>query len=245
MRSPAGANELGQTLKVVASHPIEYLRNAIRLPLQQQAAKRIAGLPLIDLVEFIGYGQESSIRLPSRDSRHSWSLGLAGQLCLQILINTRRYSTAFEIGTFNGGTTRVLAETVPDGGHVWTLDLPQPDFDATQRAPGFDGSQVGCVYRHSPAAEKITQLFGDSRTFDFRPYQRAADLVLVDAGHEYSNGYADTLAALHVVRPGGIVVWDDFEPYWHGLVHGVCDAMEGRPLARLAGTSLAIFSNAT
>ena len=65
--------------------------------------------------------------------------------------------------------------------------------------------------------------------------------MLVDAGHEYENGVADTLNALRIVRPGGIILWDDFEPYWHGLVRGICDAMESRKLCRLAGTALAVY----
>jgi hypothetical protein len=65
--------------------------------------------------------------------------------------------------------------------------------------------------------------------------------VLVDGGHEYENGVADTLAALVLVRPGGIVLWDDFEPYWHGLVNGISDAMRGRRICRLAGTAFAVY----
>lgn len=42
---------------------------------------------------------------------------------------------------------------------------------------------------------------------------------------------------------GGVVVWDDFEPYWHRLVNGICDEMGGRTFCRLAGTSLAVYDN--
>lgn len=65
--------------------------------------------------------------------------------------------------------------------------------------------------------------------------------MLVDGGHEYENGVADTLAALRLVRPGGIILWDDFQPYWDGLVHGICDTMQGRRLCRLAGSSLGVY----
>jgi hypothetical protein len=43
------------------------------------------------------------------------------------------------------------------------------------------------------------------------------------------------------LRPGGVVLWDDFEPYWHGLVRGVLDATRGMPVAKVAGTSLAVL----
>jgi predicted O-methyltransferase YrrM len=185
---------------------------------------------------------ELEVRLPLKTGRHDWSLGAAEQLILQTLIKTRGCRTAFEIGTFNGGTTRLIAEALPDDGQVWTIDLAPSDFDATQAPRGFAGSQVGLAYRDSPAASKITQLFGNSLAYDFSAYRGSADLVLVDAGHEYQNGFVDSKSALELVRPGGLILWDDFAPYWHGLVNGICEAMSGRELGRLAGTALAVYS---
>jgi len=224
-----------------AKNPRRFLREAARLALQHEAAARLASLPVVELAELAAEADELVVRLPRAVTRHPWSLGAAEQLSLQILIRARGCKTAFEIGTFNGGTTRLLAETLPEDGHVWTLDLPPGAFDASQESAGFSGSQVGVAYRDSWAAPKITQLLWNSLDYDFGPFEGSADLVLVDGGHEYKNGVADTLAALCLVRPGGIVVWDDFEPYWHGLVNGICDAMRGRQLCRLAGTALGVY----
>ena len=55
----------------------------------------------------------------------------------------------------------------------------------TQRPVGFGGSDIGVAYRSSRAAHKITQLLGDSLRYDFSAYEKSADFVLVDAGHEY------------------------------------------------------------
>ena len=224
-----------------AKSPRRFFREVARLPLQREAASRIASLPVAELADLAGEVHDVVIRLPTPSSRHSWSLGTPEQLSLQVLIRARGCRTAFEIGTFNGGTTRLIAETLPDDGHVWTLDLPPVAFDAAQTPADFAGSQVGEAYRDSPAAHKVTQLLGNSLDYDMGPYEKSVDLVLVDAGHEYENGVADTLSALRIVRPGGIIVWDDFEPYWHGLVCGICDAMESRALCRLAGTALAVY----
>jgi predicted O-methyltransferase YrrM len=229
-----------RALRLALANPATFVRGLMRLPLEQQAARRIANLPQIQLADLALGRREVCVNLPSPASRHGWSLGEAEQLCLQVLIRSRGLRTAFEIGTFNGGTTRLIAEALPDDGHIHTLDLPPASFDATQRPTGFTGTSIGTAYRGSPAEGRITQLFGDSLSFDFEPYERTADLVLVDAGHEYENGLSDSRAALRLVRPGGIVIWDDFEPYWHGLVNGICDAMAGRPIGRLAGTALAV-----
>jgi len=241
MRAGHDARRFGAAIRLVARSPGRYLREVARLPLEQQAAARIASLPPVELADLTGDVHEVTVQLARRDTRHTWSLGAAEQLSLQVLIRTRGCRTAFEIGTFNGGTTRLLAEALPEDGHVWTLDLPAAAFDTTQGPAGFSGSQVGAAYRDSPAAHKITQLLGDSLQYDFGPYGQSADIVLVDGGHEYEHGVADTLTALRLVRGGGIILWDDFEPYWHGLVNGICDAMDDRRLGRLAGTALAVY----
>jgi predicted O-methyltransferase YrrM len=231
---------MGAAAQLALRRPGGLLREAARLPFERQARERIGALPLVELPDLTGHTEAMTVRLPHSSTRHPWSLGAAEQIVLQALIETRQVKTVFEIGTFNGGTTRLLAEAVPEDGVVWTLDLPQAAFDATQSPREFSGSEIGVAYRDSPAADRIVQLYNDSRSFDFTPYSSSADLVLVDGGHDYDHGYADTLAALSMLRADGLVLWDDFEPYWHGLVNGVCDAMAGRPLGRLAGTSLAV-----
>lgn len=236
-------DRIGAVVRAAATHPRRFIRGAARLPLEQQAAARIASLPVIELADLVDHASDLTVRVGGGGDRHGWSLGAAEQLILQVLIRTRACRTAFEIGTFNGGTTRLLAETLPDDGRVWTIDLPPAEFDATQAPAGFVGSQVGLAYRESAAVGKITQILASSLEYDFRDYAGSADLVLVDGGHEYGNGLADTRTALRLVRGGGLILWDDFEAYWHGLVNGICDAMEGRQFGRLAGTSFAVYKN--
>lgn len=225
----------------IASSPPRALARALaRTPLEFQASRLLDTLPTAELVDIAGTGAFQA-SLEARSDRHPWSLGAAEQLALQAIIAGRSVMTVFEVGTFNGGTTRVLAEALPGDGRVVTVDLPAPEFDATQRPTEFTGRNVGVAYADSPAADKVTQLLVDSLTFDASPYERQFDLVLVDGGHEYAHGVADTKTALRVVAPGGVVLWDDFTPYWHGLVRGICQVMNDRPLRRLAGTSLGVF----
>lgn len=241
--SAARRRRAAAALLYASMRPRQMLHEAMRLPLRQQARELIAGLPVVELGELLGRNQwEGTLRLPAPGSRHAWNLGAAKQIVLELLVQARHVQTAFEIGTFNGGTTRLLAESVPEDGVVWTLDLPANKFDSTQQPGDFSGAEVGSMYRDSPAEGKIVQLYGDSRSFDFTPYADSADLVLVDGGHGYDHGFSDTRTALSLVRAGGLILWDDFEPYWHGLVSGVTDAMVGRELNRLAGTSFAVYS---
>jgi predicted O-methyltransferase YrrM len=230
-----------RALRAIRTDPAGYLRQAGRLALEREAAARITALGVTELAELTAGVHEVSVRLPERASRHGWSLGVAEQLTLQALIRSRGCRTAFEIGTFNGGTTRLIAEALPSDGKMWTIDLPALEFAGTQSPAEFRATDVGAAYRQSAAADKIVQLYGNSLEYDFEQYGRSADLVLVDAGHEYVNGFADTKTALRLIRSGGVILWDDFEPYWYGLVQGICDAMDGRSLRKLAGTSFAVY----
>jgi predicted O-methyltransferase YrrM len=235
------ASRLRRASQFVAREPVRYLRQAGRLPLELQAEARIKSQTSYELADLVGDIAEVPITLAHANSRHAWSLGAAEQLIIQVLLIARGCQTVFEIGTFNGGTTRMLAEALPDDGQVVTIDLDPGSFDASQAPAAFRGAQVGEAYRDSPAAHKITQLLGDSLEYDFSEHFETADFVLVDAGHEYPNGLADTKTALQLLKPGGLILWDDYTPYWHGLVNGICDAMVGRSFGPIAGTSLAVY----
>ena len=173
--------------------------------------------------------------------RGRWSLGPTERLVLQALVAGRGVRTAFEIGTYDGGTTAVLAEALPDDGRVVTLDLPADAFNRTQSPEDLDGAHVGERWRASSAAGKVEQIRCDSLRFDPTPWAGRCDLVLVDGAHDLEHGRQDTRTALRLVRSGGIVVWDDFTPYWTGLVRGIVEGVDGGPLARLAGTDLGVL----
>ncbi len=234
----AKLTELARAITVVP--PRQLARGVARFPLEAQAAALLDALPQLELVDVAG-AVTFPVTVEPRSGRHAWSLGAAEQFVLQAILAGRHVKTAFEIGTFNGGTTKVLAEGLPTDGRVTTMDLPPKAFDATQKPDGVTGDGVGRVYRDSPAAGRVEQLFEDSLAFDATLYAGRYDLVLVDGGHEYVHGVADTRTALRLVAPGGIILWDDFAPYWHGLVRGICQEMEGRALSRLAGSSLGVY----
>lgn len=226
--------------RAVRSIPLGTLaRYTARGPLELAAGRTLHALPELQLVELTG-PLRVDVALAPAASRHAWSLHATDQVALQAIVAGRGVRTAFEIGTFNGGTTRVLAEAVPADGRVVTLDLPPAQFDATQHPDSFRGEQVGEAYRDSPAVDKIEQLLVDSRHFDPTPHAGRFDLVLVDGAHDHEHGLADTATALRLVAPGGVVLFDDFTPYWHGLVRGITTAMRGRHLARVAGTALGV-----
>jgi predicted O-methyltransferase YrrM len=155
----------------------------------------------------------------------------------------------FEIGTFDGRTTLNMAVNSRAGAHVYTLDLPGEQASSTAlRIESYEKMYVekpvsGARFIGKPCASKITQLYGDSATFDFKPYENSIDFVFVDASHSYEYVINDTRVALRLLRSGkGIIVWHDFTA-WPGVTLALNEfqkaGKELRNVVQIAGTTLA------
>lgn len=132
--------------------------------------------------------------------------------------------TIFEIGTYNGFTTLHFACNSPEDCKIYTLDLP-PDFEPKDNKDySYDDLMVvelskknitRRVYKQDPTGRKITELFGDSKTFDFSPYHGTIDLVFIDGNHSYRYVQFDTENAFRMLSPNGVIVWHDFDYIIH------------------------------
>jgi predicted O-methyltransferase YrrM len=168
-------------------------------------------------------------------------------LVLAALSKALRCKAIFEIGTYRGETAWLLAHNNP-GTHIFTLDLPGPESAATVRLEltdpeYFDHWERGQRFAGTTEASRITQLHGDSATFDFTPYEGRMDLVYIDASHSYSYVRSDTEVALRMINPRGTIVWDDYT-YYPGIyayLNEVAPQLD-RPIVHILGTRLAIYS---
>jgi predicted O-methyltransferase YrrM len=156
--------------------------------------------------------------------------------------------SVFEIGTFRGDTSWLLAHNLPDA-RIFTLDLPGLEsadrvrLEITDVDEYFRTWERGARFRDTPEGQRITALVGDSATFDFSPYGGAMDLVYIDASHSYSYVRADTEAALAMLSPTGTIVWDDYT-YYPGIyayINELAPALD-RPVFHLLGSRLAVYS---
>ncbi len=156
----------------------------------------------------------------------------------------------FEFGTFLGSTTLNLALNLSDDGHVFTLDLdyaperqhpsdaPLSELHFASR-PDFEGSAV---------AHKITQLRGNSRTFNFSPLAHSIDLVFIDGGHDEETVQSDTENAMFKLlaqaRPTA-VLWHDYgNPEYPDLTCCLDNLAFIRPIFHVEDTMLCVwFSN--
>ena len=188
---------------------------------------RIAGLDLV--------------RVDGHVMRHS-------PLVLCALAQLLGCRSIFEIGTFRGDTSWLLAHNLPQA-RVFTLDLPGPEsaqrarLEITDVDEYFHTWERGARFRDTPESLRIIPLVGDSATFDFSPYRGAMDLVYIDASHSYSYVRADTEAALAMLSPTGTIVWDDYT-YYPGIyahLNELAPTLD-RPIYHLLGTRLAVHA---
>ena len=162
-------------------------------------------------------------------------------------------SEIVEIGTFDGRTTLNLAANSAHHLAVFTLDLPPDAQPKYALAPGerafVEKPRSG---RHfveagpewAAPAKRITQLFGDSATFDFSAHHGRAGLVFVDGSHAHDYVIADTETALKLVAPKGVIVWHDYG-VWEGVTRALDEIEASRHLGlrHIRGTSLVVWKS--
>jgi hypothetical protein len=156
-----------------------------------------------------------------------------------------------EIGTFDGRTTLNLALNSAPHLPVFTLDLPPDAAPKFGLAPGEEAfvnkPESGRHFRKpSPefaeSAARITQLFGDSATFDWSTHLGRAALVFVDGSHAHDYVLADSDPAVRLVADKGVVIWHDYG-VWEGVTRALeaIEASRHLGLRHVRGTSLVVW----
>ncbi|MCF6150428.1 MAG: hypothetical protein E3K37_17470 [Candidatus Kuenenia sp.] len=162
------------------------------------------------------------------------------------LIKNQNPKTVFEIGTFQGATTTRLAAN--SDAIVYTLDLP-PKGHINYCPPAMNDpeldvypDQPGIKHFSSAYADRITQLYGDSRSFDYSPYYGQMDIVFVDGCHHYDFVLRDSMNAFKMIKPDGMIIWHDYADYAPGVMKALNVISERYSLTHIEGTSLVVYS---
>ena len=145
------------------------------------------------------------------------SISMLEGAALAALIQEHGARHIFEFGTYKGVSTTQLALNIPDGGMVYTLDLPEDHPAYSLAIPKSEERQIAAekgkgILIPEALRHKVTFLRSDSATFDTTPYRGSMDLVFVDGAHSYDYVKNDTEKGLEMLRPGGIVAWHDCNP---------------------------------
>ena len=90
----------------------------------------------------------------------------------------------FEIGTFEGLTTLILAMNSKKNAKIFTLDIPPKIPKSKYKINSMNYKYIkkrgkilfeGTIYQR-----KIKKLYGDSATFDYAPFRKKMDFVFID-----------------------------------------------------------------
>ncbi|HEY8601288.1 MAG TPA: class I SAM-dependent methyltransferase [Thermomicrobiales bacterium] len=168
-----------------------------------------------------------------------------GAICQQI-----QPKRIFEIGTFTGISALMMATNSPEQTQLYTLDLDPSILPVHQHGlgVGLQDYTAGEEFKQTNYAHKIEQLYGDSRFFDYTPYYGEMDLVFVDGDHTLEFVSSDTAQAFKLVRPGGVIIWDDYRwtaahPECADVSRCVDTLRESGRCFSIAGTRLAVYIN--
>jgi len=193
---------------------------------------------------------KSNISISQFFTRHQYMVPIFELLFLGAICKYLKPRKIFEIGTFTGSTTLSVALNTSTKTEIFTLDLHPSKRTKHKRESGIVGKypdyQSGELFKNTPLSKKITQLFGNSQTFDFRRFYNNIDLVFIDANHRYSFVKNDTKNAFKILRPGGVIIWDDYiwdehAPWCAGVAQHLHELQKSKPIFRIAQTRFAIY----
>lgn len=121
---------------------------------------------------------------------------------LKMLVRLTAARSILEIGMFTGYSALMMAEGLPDDGHLITCDVDPKAEAIARRYFGESPDRHKIEIRMGPALDTIKSLSGP------------IDMVFIDADKtNYSNYYE---AVMPLVRPGGLIVADNV--LWSGRV---------------------------
>ncbi|MBD2055768.1 class I SAM-dependent methyltransferase [Oculatella sp. FACHB-28] len=153
---------------------------------------------------------EILLKLREETARHPMSqMQIApeqGQF-MSLLVQLMRATKTLEVGVFTGYSALSVALALPENGQVVACDVSEEFTAIARRYWEMAGVTDKIDLRIAPAVETLDQLLaeGQAETFDF---------AFIDADKSNYETYYER--ALHLVRPGGLILIDNV--LWSGRV---------------------------
>ncbi len=164
------------------------------------------------------------------------------------IMHDRQPKCMFEIGTFFGYTTRVLALNFPQT-TIHTIDLPE-SFDRSKDAADIpkddfhliETRRVGEAFRSDASVRNIIQHFGDTATWDFEKVKDAT-FFFIDGSHTYQYVRNDTEKCLALCKDRrATILWHDCDRGHPEVLRYLAELVQAQfPIKRVGWTHLAIL----
>jgi len=156
----------------------------------------------------------------------------------------RKFENAayFEIGTWRGESVRNTADVAKE---CYTLNLSKQQMLDL----GLPEKYADAHAFFSKGLPNVTQLYGDSRTFDYGGLNKKFDVIFIDGNHHYDFVKSDTQKVFqHLIHENSVVVWHDYayhpEKVRFEIMNAILDGIpkEFHPnLYHVANTMCAVF----
>lgn len=154
--------------------------------------------------------------LPRRHLEFGTWQGWGASLCMESCAATV-WTINLPDGESKPDGTWAYGERVLDTSNA-PQDIETATFGADEQGPRTyhrtdAGGYIGRIYREKGLGRRVCQVYCDSRLWDTSNYPADFfDSVLIDGGHQPEVVVSDTVKALQVLRPGGLIMWHDFCP---------------------------------
>lgn len=193
----------------LARHRLSATREILRYP--------FFGSYFVQLSELLKKDELQITLAPVKSREHNVSSFELLSICA--LVKDFDAKKVFEIGTYDGRTSRAIAMNLPEDGKLYTLNLPPETKSVDLATNQVDVSLATKVssgerFQNKPEAQKIKQVWGDSAKYDFSNFYGAMDVVFIDGAHSEAYAKNDTEAALKLLKKsGGLIIWHDAHLY--------------------------------
>jgi hypothetical protein len=207
------------------------------LALQDEIDYGFEDIPQLELTELFPEAVNEDVHIGQVFPWEGSSISAFEMLCLGALIR---------------GLKPNLALNLPADGKLFTLDLPPAgEGDATvateYEVTVSDRKMIFADRKNrrflgTPMEARIHQLYGDSAKFDYGPYLGTCDVVFVDGSHAYEYVQSDTEKAFQLVKPGGWVIWHDYNDgfFWPHVRRYLKTIANQKRIFRIKGTMFAV-----
>lgn len=204
--------------------------------------RALKSIPIVSLEQLLDGKETISLNIGTKEDG---ALPYYQAIPLVSLLIKHNPSTALEIGTFLGHTTRLMAQNLPHA-TIHTVDLPE-DFSASKDSSVINKDdfhlinrrKVGREYIGTPEADRVKQHFGDTATLDFS-IAKGATFFFIDGSHTYEYCKNDSEKCFELCGGKGVFVWHDCDFSHPGVVRFVNEwRAQGRDIVRIEGTPLA------
>jgi predicted O-methyltransferase YrrM len=129
-------------------------------------------------------------------ARHDWNSEDECGLFMANLIKMAKYSTALEIGVFEGETAQHLIKALPKGGQYVGIDINDYRTPATKLYMAEGGKSIDFVLGNS--LDELSKL-----------PKAHFDLIFIDADHSFEHVLKEFKLAEHLVSKDGVIILHD------------------------------------